>query len=50
LRRGSMAGLENLKELLKELKETVRDVITEPVVLLLLLSGLVLLILLYFLV
>jgi hypothetical protein len=42
-----MAGFKNLKELLKELKEAVKDIITEPVVLVLLLSGLFMLIFVY---
>jgi hypothetical protein len=41
-----MDGLKGLKELLKELMEVARDFITEPVVLLLLIS-LILLIVLY---
>jgi len=45
-----MGGLDNFKALLKEVLEALRDIITEPVVLLLLLVELVFLILLYFLV
>jgi len=43
-----MAGGETIKELLKEVWEAWKDIITEPMALLLLLSGLFLLILLYF--
>jgi hypothetical protein len=42
-----MAGFENLKGVLKEVWEALKDIITEPVVLLLLLSGVFLLIMLY---
>jgi len=45
-----MAGFENLKEFLKEAWEALKDIITEPMALLLLLSGAFLLILLYLLI
>jgi hypothetical protein len=42
-----MAGFGNLRELLREIKEALREIITEPVMLVMLLSGLFALILLH---
>jgi hypothetical protein len=43
-----MRWVNDLKELLKEVWEALKEILTEPAVLLLLLSGVVFLILLYF--